>query len=214
MAEQAGNLDRTSSLLERHHQGDRSALDAILGRDLEWVRDFVHRHLKGPVRRLAETGDVVQAVMLAVLEHGQRFVVQDRDSFRPLLATMVLNEIRSQGRRLAAGKRDIRREKQLGTDSVLYLGNDLPTKPVSRPDLKAADGEELAFVRLAIEIVDPDVREVYELRTAKELSFREIGEQLECEEEAARKRFKSAVLRIGDAVKKLKAGRLRDLFGE
>ena len=205
------SLDRTAVLLEGHHRGDSSALQAILQRDLEWVRDFVSRHLDGEVRRLEDTSDVVQEVMLTVLGNGQHFVVADRDDFRALIGTIVLNHLRSRGRYHHAAKRDARRERSGQSDSVLYLRKDAPAKCITRPDQRVEHEEAVALVRLARELIDPESREVLEMREA-ELSFLAIGERLGCKEDAARKRHGAAVRQLQESVRKLKLGRLRDLM--
>ena len=206
----AGALDRTAVLLESHHRGDSSALLAIVQRDLEWVRAFVHRHLGGEVRRLEETADVVQEVMLNVLRNGQHFVVASKDDFRALIATIVLNHLRSRGRYHHAGKRDVRRERAGQSDSALYLGRDSPAKCVTRPDQNAEHEEAIALVRLARDLIAPESRELLEMREA-EMSFVAIGERLGCAEEAARKRYGTAVRHLEEGVRMLKQGRLRDL---
>lgn len=203
-------LDRTAVLLERHHRGDTASLLAIVHRDLEWVRAFVHRHLAGGVRRLEDTADVVQEVMLTVLGNGQHFVVASKDDFRALIATIVLNHLRSRGRYHRAEKRDARRERAGLSDSVLYLGSDAPVKCVARPDQKAEHEEIVALVRLARELIDPDSREILEMREA-EMTFLGIGERLACKEDAARKRHGAAVRQLQECVRKLQQGRLRDL---
>ena len=181
-------------------------------RDLEWVRSFVRRHLDSGIRRLEDTGDVVQEVMLAVLSKGQHFVVADKVDFRALIGTMVLNHVRSSARYQHAARRDTRRERTGLTESVLYLRKDAPAKCVTRPDQKAELEEGVALVRLARELIDPESREILEMRD-DEMSFLAIGERLGCQEDAARKRHKAAILRLQDFVQKLRSGRLGDIVG-
>jgi RNA polymerase sigma factor (sigma-70 family) len=197
-------------LLERHHRGDAASLLEIVQRDIDWVRTFVHRSLGGVVRRLEDTADVVQEVMLTVLSDSQHFVVADKKDFRALIATIVLNHLRSRGRYHQAAKRDAGRERAGQSDSVLYLGSDMPAKCVVRPDQNAEQHEALALVRLARELIDPESREVLEMREA-ELAFSVIGEMLGCTEEAARKRYGTAVRQLQASVRMLEQGRLREL---
>lgn len=62
----------TLDLLSAWHQGDRSALLALVDRDRDWVFARVRKG-RGPIlQREAETVDHVQDLMLEVLEYSPR----------------------------------------------------------------------------------------------------------------------------------------------
>jgi RNA polymerase sigma factor (sigma-70 family) len=209
--EDPARLDRTQGLLERSHQGDAVAVQALLLRDVEWVRGFVRRHLGAAGRCPDDTEDAVQELMVTVLTCGQRFVVDNHDDFRRLVATIVLNRLRSQLRKVRAAKRDPRKERELCSDSVLYLSDDQPVRCVTRPDQRAERAEAIALIRLAKDLLDPELRELLELRE-QGLAWQEIGSQLGCAEDAARKRHGKALRDLERLVVEMRSGRLRAIL--
>ena len=214
MADDGKAKDGTRVLLESCHDGDASAVQALVLRDIEWVRSFVRRHLSDALRRLEDSQDVIQELMVTVVTAGPRFVVDSHDDFRRLVATLVLNRLRSQARKLRRNKRDPTRERGRGVgDSVLYLSAAAPVRCVSRPDEKAARAEEITLVRLARDLLDPEQRELVELRD-QQLSWAQIGDLVGCEEEAARKRHGIAVQELTRLFVTIKAGRLREVLPE
>jgi RNA polymerase sigma factor (sigma-70 family) len=207
----AASRDPTEGLLKRSHDGNAAAVQALLLRDVDWVRGFVHRHLGKAARRLEDTEDAVQELMVTVLTSGQRFVVDSHEDFRRLVATIVLNRLRSQGRRLAAAKRDPGKERELGTDSVLYLSGDQPARCVTRPEQRAEREEAIALIRLAKDLLDPELCYILDLRD-QGLEWQEIGTRLGCAEDAARKRHGKAVRQLERLVVELRSGRLRAIL--
>ena len=63
----------TRLLLGRWHGGDRSALDALLERDLPWIRQHVRRRLGANLRARMDSADVVQEAMVEFLRHAPPF---------------------------------------------------------------------------------------------------------------------------------------------
>src|SRR5690606_40993396 len=92
------------------HEGDRSALEELLSRNLEWVGQFVRSRLGAQLRQKEETADVVQDACLDILNYGPRFVVPDRTRFRALLGRMVENNLRDKHGYYSAKRRDMQRE--------------------------------------------------------------------------------------------------------
>jgi RNA polymerase sigma-70 factor (ECF subfamily) len=200
----------TFDLLERWRAGDPEALDRLLARDLDWLRAVVHRRLGTGLRKLGDTDDFVQEAALRVLRSGPRFVIADREQFRALLATIVINVIRNGQRDLHALRRTPQREQPLPSDTVLYL--DPPHRAVGRPDQAAANAEQREWLRLGLLLLEPDDQQVLD-RHWQGLADREIGAALGIAENAARMRRARATARLGQVVLKLKAGRVADVVG-
>lgn len=198
----------TFDLLERWRAGDQDALDRLLARDLDWLRSVVHRRLGTELRRLGDTDDFVQEAALRVLRSGPRFVLADRDQFRALLATIVINVLRNGQRDLHALKRTPQREQPLASDTVLYL--DPPARAVARPDQAAAHEEQREWLRLGLLLLAPADQEVLDLHW-QGLGDREIGEALGIAENTARMRRARATTRLGEVVLALKAGRIAEV---
>ncbi len=193
----------TARLLVRWRQGDRKALEQILARDLPWIEALVRRRLGPQLRAREETVDLVQDAMVQVLRSGPRFVVEDGQRFRALLARMVENEIRDRARWHASARRDQAREQPIPGDSVLWLDSTDAT-----PSEIVGAAEEQELLRLALELLEPDDRAILLLREYEKLPFPTVAERLGIAPATARKRFERVLPRLARVVGDLRAGRL------
>lgn len=200
--------DQTRDLLQRWHAGDRGAIEVLLQRDLPWIRDFVAKRLGAVLRGRAETQDYVHDAMLEVLRYCPRFLTGDRARFRALLARIIENRLRDAHAYHAAACRTPSREQAPG-DSVLDL--DQPRSAVTEPGTAAERREQAAWVRLAIELLEPEDREVLLLREWQGLEFPAIGAQLGISPDAARFRFQRALPRLAAKLTELRAGAASEL---
>lgn len=200
----------TLILLQRLHAGDQAALHDLVTRHIDWLRRHVHGRLGAQFRGRMDTHDVVQDVLVDVLEDGPRFRITDEDDLHRILLRIVENTICDRNRYLRRDMRDVARERPMVADTVLDL--DPPERTVTRPSQHADAHEREAWVRLALEFLDPDDRQAIWLREFEEKSFREVGEQLGVSEEAARKRFTRALPLLAQRVAELRDGRLRQLL--
>ena len=198
----------TQELLERWHGGDRNALDALIDRHLEWIEGRVRQRLGGLLRARAETQDYVQDAVLEVLEYGPRFVTANRAQFRGLVARIVENVLRDRHDHAVAKKRDPRRESPLPSQSVVHL--DAGYDPVTRPSEDAMRAERQAWIRLALELLEPDDRRVIILRQIEGRTFREVGDALGIPENSARMRFQRAIPKLAARAESLAQGQLDD----
>jgi RNA polymerase sigma-70 factor, ECF subfamily len=196
--------DETRLLLQRWHAGDRKAIDALLARDLPWIHDHVHARLGPLLRARGETMDYVQAAVLEVLAYTPRFVTENRRHFRALLARIVENHLRDAHDHHNAARRTPARERPLPSDSVLDL--DRPQRSVTQPADAAARGETEAWVRLALELLEPEDRQVLVLRQWQQLEFAAIGENMGLSEDAARMRFQRALPKLARQLERLRSG--------
>ena len=204
----------TLELLSRWNCGEQQALGELLAHHLDWITDYVHGRIGEQLRGRAETMDFVQASMLDFLNYGPRFEVSDASAFRGLLARVAENNIRDHQRHFLCKKRDIKRTEQLGSNSVLHLD---ANKDVTRPSQHAQRDESVAMVRVALELLDPQDRQIVLLREFEELSFAEVGKRMDVTEDAARMRFGRALPRLAEKIAKLResglAGALQDRDG-
>jgi RNA polymerase sigma-70 factor (ECF subfamily) len=196
----------TRELLERWRGGDRRALDVLLEQDLPWIRERVHRRLGALLRRKGETEDYVQEAMVHVLRYGPRFVVSDRDQFRALIARIVENVLRDQSDYHTARRRAVEKERPLPSGSVVDL--DPAAAETVTPSRQVIEDERQARVRVGLELLDREDREVILLREFDGLPFGRIGERLQVSEDAARQRFNRALPRLAEVLMELERGRL------
>lgn len=203
----AGTGSITQQVLSLH-RGDEQALHALVAAHLPWIEAHVRRRLSPVARRDGDTQDFVQQALLDVLRDGPRFAVEDVGAFRALLARIVENTLVDRVRWLHRERRDVRRERVLPTDSVLLL--DAPRRAVTEPPVHAAAGEQREWLRLALELLEPDDRQAIRGRDWDGLSFAELGERLGLGEEAARKRYQRALPKLAKKLDQLRTGRWRD----
>ncbi|MCC7066802.1 MAG: sigma-70 family RNA polymerase sigma factor [Planctomycetes bacterium] len=196
--------DETVVLLRRWHQGDQRALAVLVERELPWMRNYVHGRLGQLLRARGETDDYVQEAMLHVLRYGPRFVTDNRDAFRRLLARIVENSLRDMADWHGAERRALRRERPVPSDSVLHL--DRPHETVTRPSQDAERHEQEAWVALALELLEPDDRAVILLRQWEGLEFAAVGQRLGVAEDTARMRFQRALPRLARKLEALRSG--------
>jgi RNA polymerase sigma-70 factor (ECF subfamily) len=195
---------RTMELLQRWHGGDREALDELIERDLPWIQQHVRRRLGPMLRARGETVDYVQDAMIEVLEYGPKFVSASQSRFRAMIARIVENTLRDQHDWFKAKRRAMSREQPLPSDSVLHI--DGRHGEITRPSQNAVKAERESYVRLALELLEPDDRKVIMLRQWEEKSFPEIAEELHISTDSARMRFNRALPRLGRKVAELRAG--------
>lgn len=204
--EGAVNDSPTSIWLRRARSGDESALNQLLDRELPWVREMVHKRLGGVVRRLNDTGDVVNALVVRVLTKGPTLVIEGRSHFQHLLARMVMNHLRTSARPSRAGHAP-------GFADRVALDLDRGLADTSQaPSDAAATAEDIAWLWLAIEFLPQDDQDVVRLRALEELDYAQIGERLGLPPDTARRRYDRALPKLRRIIRELRAGKLGDLL--
>lgn len=203
--------DVTVQLLRRWHAGDRGALAELVERDRVWVENHLRRR-RGPVlQRLSETRDDVQDLMVRALQYSPRFLCGDRRQFRALLARMIGNLLVDRSRTPAAQHPE-RHVESLATESRLALDPGLAAEPGQLA--AAAQQEELAWVRLGLEFLEAEERELIRRRQLLEQSWEEIAAVDGAPANTVRMRCNRALLRLAGIVQRLQKGELRELLGE
>jgi RNA polymerase sigma-70 factor (ECF subfamily) len=205
MADERASL---RALLDAWRGGDESALNAILQRYHDWLHQYVRSRMGAHLRRQAESMDVVQEAALEVLRYGPQFVVSSEDDFRALLGRIVENNLRDRGRRMNAARRDSGREQAY----TQGMSVDLDAPSVSTPSMQMSRRENEEWMRLAVELMDPDERDVVVMRQSDGMQWEEIGEALGIGKSAARMRFERALPKLALKIQKLKNGRIGELL--
>jgi RNA polymerase sigma-70 factor (ECF subfamily) len=202
----------TADLLKSWHHGKEASLRDLLSRNLEWIYERVRQRLGDRLRLRLESCDIVQDAAVQFLQYGPRILVSDEKKFRALLARIVENVLRDKNDWFTARRRAISLEQPLPEDTILYLdpGEGQP----KTPSMSAQRHEEEAWLRLGMELLDPEDRELLVLRQWDHLSFEEIGERLKITGDAAWMRHKRAVDHLAKKVGDLRRGRLAFLEEE
>lgn len=164
------------------------------------------------LRKKGETGDYVQDAMIQFLRFGPSFTLSNEAHFRALLLRIVENTLHNKYDWFTARRREMARERPLPTDSVLAL--DPHPESMKTPSKLAAHQEREAWIRLGMELLDPEYREILILRKWDSLSFMAIGERLGISKDAARMKHNRALLQLSERIWDLRCGRIDRALGE
>lgn len=199
--------DETARLLAVWHEGDSSALDRLLELHLPWLREHVERRLGPALRARGDTGDYLQDVCLDFLRDGPRFQVRDALQFRRLMARVIENTLRDRNDWFRAKRRDLGRQQPMPSGSAVSLD---PTFATSETPSRVATRDELRhWVRLALELLEPEDRKVIVAREYDDRSFVDIGRELGMTDAAVRMRWVRAVGRLAEVLRQLRAGEIQ-----
>lgn len=200
--------DDTQQLLQRWHDGDRSALAPLVERDRAWVEAQVRRRRGAVLQRLEETVDGMQELMLRALDYAPRFRVANRAQFRALLSRMIGNLLVDRARCLGRQPPPLTASEVVANRARLDL-----TGGASAGPLAAAErAEQLGWIRLGIEFLPPEERQLIRARTFDELDFATAGARIGLSADAARMRLQRAILRLTGVVQRLQQGQLDALL--
>jgi RNA polymerase sigma factor (sigma-70 family) len=206
------NKTQTFQLLSQWHGGDKQGLDELIERHLPWLQQQVRRHMTPLLRGKAETVDYVQDAVIQFLQYAPRFELSEEKLFRALLLKVVKSALLNKYDWYTAKRRDIARDRPLPSDTILSL--DPPRNEVRTPSMSADRHEREAWIRLGMEFLDIDDREVIVLHQWQGKSFVDIGKKLELSADAVRMRHNRAVNRLTMKVWELRQGNLENLLEE
>ena len=179
------------------------AFEQMVQRNLDWAREFVSRRLRQKLRGDADTLDFVQEAVLSIMRSGKP-QLSDDDEFRALLSRVLENDLRDRNRFMHRECRDVDRVVGGISDTVLRV--DPPVRSVTSPTSRVDSDEQQAWIRLALELLAPDDRDVLRMREWEELTFEEIGARLGINADAARMRYQRALPRLARKVEALRLG--------
>ena len=120
------------------------------------------------------------------------------------------NVLRDKHDWFTARRRAIARERPLPADSVLYLNTDKGSDRT--PSQSAQHHEEEAWIRLGMELLEPEDREVLVLHQWDHLPFTEVGKRLGISGKSAWQRHNRAVSCLAEKVGDLRRGRFDVLY--
>lgn len=196
-------------LLRRWHGGDQGALAELVEACLPWLRQHVDERLGAFLRERGDADDYLQDALLDFLRDGPRFQVRDERQFRGLLVRVIENTLRDKNDWFRAKRRHLGvGDAALPEGSVLDLHSGLVL--TSTPSRGVAREESRAWVRLALELLDPEDRKVILGRDYEQRAFEDIGRELGLSPDAARMRWNRAVARLAQTMHKLRQGQVDD----
>jgi RNA polymerase sigma-70 factor, ECF subfamily len=196
MAEVQPDSSETRVLLERVAKHDADALDELLARHRDGLREFIEFRLDLQLRARVDPSDVVQETQMELVRRMEDFLAQCPMPFRLWMRKKAYERLLNLRRdHQLRERRSVRREVALPDRSSLALARPLlANQPTPSQE---AEARELAerIARAVAQLGDAD-REILLLRHAEDLPFEEIAFLLDLAPAAARKRFGRALIRL------------------
>jgi RNA polymerase sigma-70 factor (ECF subfamily) len=178
-----------ADLLARVRGGDSAAAEELIRRYEPVIRVTVRARLTDSrLRRLMDSMDICQSVLAGFFVRaavGEYDLNESGDLIR-LLVRMTHNKIATQYRHHFRGRRDVRKQQDLGDDGLDQIGGEPP------PEQVAAGRELLAALRSKL---SDDERAIADGRAAGK-SWQEIAAELGGTPEARRKQLARAIDRV------------------
>lgn len=189
-------FQQTTNLVRAAQDGSREALEQLFARYLPRVRRIVAARLGQPLASLAEDEDLVQESLLEAFNTVAAHGLTSEGAFRSWLARCVQNNVFDAHRRR---QREAGRVQPLGgatTSGALgvFASGATPSESLRERELEPRLEQALLGLR-------PEHREVVVLRVLCEMSFREIADAMNLEQEAtARQWFARALRKMRESV--------------
>jgi RNA polymerase sigma-70 factor, ECF subfamily len=180
----------STKLLARAREGDRSALEELVGRLLPTLRRWGHRRLPQWARRAMDTADLVQEALLNTVRHLSHFEPRRRRALEAYLRQAIQNRIRDELRRVG-------RNPLPGA-----LDPDWPDGSPTPLDL-ARENETADRYKRALERLRPEEREMIVARIELEYSYEQVALSTgRPTAEAARKAVQRALVRLAEEMER------------
>lgn len=194
----ARNSDgKFAELIQLAREGDRRAMGDLMQGCREYLLLVANRDLDQDLRPKVGASDVVQETMITAQAAFEHFDGTSREELLAWLRAILKNDLRGAYRHFKGfQKRDIDRESPLADGS-----RQIPVDPQDTPSTRAAIDEERRILQEAMAALSDQDNQVLRLRNWKKLSFAEIGNEMHRSEDAARKLWGRAVLRLQQALK-------------
>ena len=154
--------DTSVRLLRRYKDGDAAALDELLERQVQPIRQWARGRLPRWARDTMNTDDIVQDVLVRTVGHLNSFEPQHDGALQAYLRQAVLHRIRDEIRH---------KNREPGREDV----NSKARSASPSPEQEAEAVELFEAYEAALERLREDEREAIALRVDLELPYREIA---------------------------------------
>jgi RNA polymerase sigma-70 factor (ECF subfamily) len=189
------HLTEFQRLIARARAGDETAQTEILSACRRYLLYIAGNQLDDRLRQKCGPSDIVQNTMLNATAGFRSFQGDTEAALRAWLRQILNHELVTASRHyFTASKRDVRREQANPTEGT-HQAADL-IDPMLTPASEAIRQEELIALRAAMRQLPADYRQILVLRNWERLSFLEIGERMQKTENAAKKLWARAFMRL------------------
>ena len=185
------------SLVREARDGNREAMEELVGAHVRYVRKEVHARFGSCSKLRLEEEDVVQQTLLEACRDLHRFSGTTEAEYRGWLKRIVFRNLLDSKRYWMASKRCVAQEVylediQAGDSLVVELG----TSEDSCPRDICAGNESLAAIQHAVATLPCDQSAIIRFRLFQQLGFDEIGQRMGRSESAVRSLWGRAVKRL------------------
>ena len=194
------DIKTTLNLVRQAKAGENNALNLLLDRYVQRVLRIERMRLGVKLRGRMESMDVVQEVMMRVIKGLENFEPKDEAAFLHWISQLVQNEIRALADYHGAEKRNTNKEVQQPQNSEedRSVGSNTPANSIYRPSFQLRLKEDVLQLESAMDELPEKQKEVVILRQYEGMSFKDIGDQLGCSEDAARMQYTRAIDKLTD----------------
>jgi len=176
-------------LIERARAGDPQARGELLARCQPRLLERIRFMLGEELRAHAESIDLAQSVMLAVLEQPNASLYADEARLLRWMTAAARNSIRDRARRAR-----VRAVETLGDSTV---GPGLVDAGSPGPSTAFVQLERAVVLAELVEALEPDERRVLELRELEGQTFAQIAAELGGTDDRVRLLHQRAILNLG-----------------
>ena len=191
----------TEQLLKQAIDGDNSAVNQLMDRHRNSLRQLIRMRLDQKIRKRVDVSDVLQDVLVEANRRLTRYLNNPIMPFHLWLRQIAKDRIIDAHRRhRVSAKRSIDREQQMvaprGYDqSSIHLASLLGDRQLT-PAAAALQKEMARKVEAAIAELEPKDCEIIVMRHYEHLTNQEIGQALDLTEPAASMRYLRAIRRL------------------
>lgn len=193
----SGHLNDDSEFLIRRAQaGSREALGELIDQCRAYLLLVANSELDRQLHAKVAPSDVVQETLLRAHEHFEQFHGSSEKEFLAWVRRILLNQVVNVRRDLRRAKRDVNREQPMTGNSQVSVPAIDPATGEPTPSRQISAKEDSLELSEAIERLPEDYKTAVLLRYQQDLSFAEMGKELDRSEDAARKLWYRAVERL------------------
>ena len=194
------DIQTTLTLVNKAKAGENQALNLLLDRYMKRILGIVRLRLGSRLRQKMESMDIVQEVMIRAIKGFENFELQDEGAFLHWLSKLVQNQIRDLADYHSAEKRDFKQEKTSlrNSDSDRSILGQIPANSIFRPSVQLQLKEDILELEAALDQLPEKQKEIIIMRQYEGLTFKDIGLEINCSEDAARMQFARAINKLTD----------------
>jgi RNA polymerase sigma-70 factor, ECF subfamily len=194
-----GELSDSLELVRRAKGGDDSAFSELLNRYYQRMLPFVRSRFNAELRAQMESGDALHEAMLNAIKGFEHFQVRSNKELAAWFMRVIENYLISAARAARAQKRD--RDREVPLDGAKFNADETaPQSPTADSaagplDLTAQREQNRIYLE-CLEELEPEPRQVIQLRHGTNQSWADIAETMERSPDAARMLYGRALIQL------------------